>query len=138
MPQRLEFEPTMAAALARIDAIQPTSYARTRNHLDGAVTRLAPYLTHGFVQVPQVIDRLSQRCQLAPQDKTVFELAWRDYNAENVERYAPQWSSLGTVLDTGYDALEQLARLGGVADAPVGAGECANGQGDRLDRAGFP
>ena len=63
----------------RIDASQPRIYARTRNPLDGAVTRLSPYLTHGFVQVPQVIDRLSQRHTLAPEDKIVFELAWREY-----------------------------------------------------------
>ena len=56
-PRQSGFEPTMAAALARIDAVQPNIYARTRNHLDGAVTRLSPYLTHGFVQVPQVIER---------------------------------------------------------------------------------
>jgi deoxyribodipyrimidine photo-lyase len=73
------FPATVAAALARIDAIQPREYARTRNHLDGAVTRLSPYLTHGFVDVPQVIERLSQRCRLEPEDKIAFELAWREY-----------------------------------------------------------
>ena len=224
-PRQSGFEPTMAAALARIDAIQPKIYARTRNHLDGAVTRLSPYLTHGFVQVPQVIDRLSQRQTLAAEDKIVFELAWREYfqhlwrhwgedifvarrappaahyaphmpqdvltgatgvpvidqavrtlyrtgylhnharmwlasylvhlrktdwkagalwmyrhlldgdlasnmlswqwvagtligkpylfNAENVERYAPQWASRGTVLDSEYEALDHLARYAG-------------------------
>jgi deoxyribodipyrimidine photo-lyase len=73
------FPATVAAAMDRIDAIQPREYARTRNHLDGAVTRLSPYLTHGFVDVPQVIERLSQRCRLEPEDKIVFELAWREY-----------------------------------------------------------
>lgn len=73
------FPATVEAALARIDAIQPREYARTRNHLDGAVTRLSPYLTHGFVDVPQVIERLSQHCRLEPEDKIVFELAWREY-----------------------------------------------------------
>ena len=73
------FPASVAAALARIDAIQPREYARTRNHLDGAVTRLSPYLTHGFIDVPQVIERLSQRCRIEPEDKFVFELAWREY-----------------------------------------------------------
>ena len=238
------FPATVDAALARIDAIQPLTYARTRNHIDGAVSRVSPYLTHGFVDVPQVIERLSQRCVLAPEDKIVFELAWREYfhhlwrhwgddifeprrpppaaryapamppdvvegrtgvpvidqavrtlyrtgylhnharmwlasyvvhlrktdwragamwmyrhlldgdlasntlswqwvagtltgkpylfNAENVERYAPQWASRDTVLDAGYDALDQLARHGGdcgphslraeaIDEPPVGA-----------------
>lgn len=74
-----DFEPTLQAALARIDAIRPGVYARTRNHLDGAVTRLSPYLTHGFVDVPQVVERLSQRVALSADDKIVFELAWREY-----------------------------------------------------------
>ncbi len=74
-----DFPPTVAAALARIDSISPGAYARTRNHLGGAVTRLSPYLTHGFVNVPQVIERLAPRCRLAADDKFVFELAWREY-----------------------------------------------------------
>jgi deoxyribodipyrimidine photo-lyase len=219
------FPATVAAALARIDAIQPQTYARTRNHVEGAVSRLSPYLTHGFVDVSQVIERLSLRCELQPEDKIVFELAWREYfhhlwrhwgediftdrrpppaseyakdmpadvlegrtgvpvidqavrvlyatgylhnharmwlasylvhlrktswragadwmyrclldgdlasntlswqwvagtltgkpylfNAENVERYAPRWSSRGTVIDTSYDALDDMARHAG-------------------------
>lgn len=78
-PDALDFEPAPQAALARIDAIDPRAYARTRNRLDGAVTRLSPYLTHGFIDVPQVIERLSQRHSLSPDDKIVFELAWREY-----------------------------------------------------------
>jgi deoxyribodipyrimidine photo-lyase len=39
------FEPTPAAAQARLAAVLPAEYARTRNHLDGAVTRLSPYIT---------------------------------------------------------------------------------------------
>jgi deoxyribodipyrimidine photo-lyase len=35
------------------------------------------------------------------------------FNAENVERYAPQWSSRGTALDQDYDALDDFARYGG-------------------------
>jgi len=49
MSWQADFEPTIAAVLARIDAIQPKAYARTRNHLDGAVTRLSGQsLAQGF------------------------------------------------------------------------------------------
>jgi len=44
-----ELAPTRDAALARIAALQPAAYARTRNALDGAVSGLSPYLTHGIV-----------------------------------------------------------------------------------------
>jgi len=37
------FEPTPGVVRARLDAVDPDAYARTRNALDGAVTRLSPY-----------------------------------------------------------------------------------------------
>ena len=45
----MHFAPTLAAAQARIAAVRPAAYARTRNALDGAVSQLSPYITHGFV-----------------------------------------------------------------------------------------
>ncbi|NBS47466.1 MAG: deoxyribodipyrimidine photolyase, partial [Betaproteobacteria bacterium] len=48
------FEPTAAAALQRLAAVRPHDYARSRNHLQGAVTGLSPYITHGLLTLPQV------------------------------------------------------------------------------------
>ena len=73
------FEPTPAAAQARLAAVQPAAYARSRNQLDGAVTRLSPYLTHGFLSVRDVLAALHRRGPLPVQHKLVFELAWREY-----------------------------------------------------------
>ncbi|WP_374557363.1 FAD-binding domain-containing protein [Thermomonas sp.] len=73
------FPPTRDAALARIAAVRPGDYARTRNALDGAVTRLSPYLTHGFVSLPDVLAGVVQRHPLRVQHKFVFELGWRAY-----------------------------------------------------------
>ncbi len=64
-------------ALAKID---PLTYARTRNNLNGAVTRLSAYLRHGVLSLADVRDfalRKSRRVQDA--EKLVTELAWRDY-----------------------------------------------------------
>ena len=41
------------AALARLEAVRPADYARTRNALDGAVTQLSPYLSHGVLTLPE-------------------------------------------------------------------------------------
>ena len=50
------------AAWARIARVQPERYARTRNHIDGAVTGLSPYLTHGLVTSRDVLaDVVGQR-----------------------------------------------------------------------------
>ena len=73
------FEPTLQAAHARIQAVRPQDYARTRNALDGAVTRLSPYLTHGFVSLPEVHAGVDAVYPLDDHHKLVFELGWRAY-----------------------------------------------------------
>ena len=67
------------AALAKIDSVNLAQYARTRNALDGRVSRLSPYMTHGITDVPEVISRLNSRTRIGWQDKFSFELGWREY-----------------------------------------------------------
>ncbi len=71
--------PTRSAALARIARVRPAAYARTRNHLDGAVTGLSPYLTHGLVTLREVLAGVLEREPMAVQHKLVFELGWREF-----------------------------------------------------------
>ena len=73
------FEPTLAAAHARIAAVQPAAYARTRNALEGAVSGLSPYITHGFVTLAEVMTGVAAQHGLHPQHKFVMELGWRAY-----------------------------------------------------------
>jgi deoxyribodipyrimidine photo-lyase len=82
------FEPTLPAAHARLDAVQPEAYARTRNALDGAVTRLSPYLTHGLLSLREVHADVHARAPLDAKHKFVFELGWRAY-------YRHVWAHLG-------------------------------------------
>lgn len=73
------FVPTLAAAQARIAAVRPAAYARTRNALDGAVSQLSPYITHGFVTLTDVLAGVAKRHALDVQHKFVYELGWRAY-----------------------------------------------------------
>jgi deoxyribodipyrimidine photo-lyase len=73
------YVPTRAAALARIDAVRPAEYARSRNAIDGAVTGLSPYITHGLVALPEVLAGVASRYRLDAQHKFVFELGWREF-----------------------------------------------------------
>ena len=73
------FLPTIAAAQARIAAVRPAAYARTRNALDGAVSQLSPYITHGFVTLTDVLAGVAKRHALDVQHKFVCELGWRAY-----------------------------------------------------------
>jgi deoxyribodipyrimidine photo-lyase len=69
------------AAEAGLNRIDPgPRYAKTRNHLDGAVTRLSPYIRHGVLSLAEVRDHaLRQVKRDADAEKFVNELAWRDY-----------------------------------------------------------
>jgi deoxyribodipyrimidine photo-lyase len=70
---------TLAAARARIAAVRPADYARSRNFIDGAVTGLSPYITHGLVSLPEVLAGVLQQQPLDVSHKFVFELGWRAY-----------------------------------------------------------
>jgi len=80
-------EPSSIAALERLQAVRAHDYARSRNHLDGAVTRLSPYITHGVLTLPQVLQNVQAAEQardpkgrtLASDHKFINELAWREY-----------------------------------------------------------
>jgi deoxyribodipyrimidine photo-lyase len=94
------------AAQQRLAAIDPARYGASRNHLDGAVTRLSPYIRHGVLTLAEVRDAVFERLcrggggetplqgELFPGDqpardwsavqrrageKLINELGWRDY-----------------------------------------------------------
>ena len=80
VPSALQrFEPTHAAAVARVKAINPGNYARTRNALDGAVTGLSPYFTHGLLSTRAAAQEVNAKYPLSFDDKLVFELGWREF-----------------------------------------------------------
>lgn len=77
MPSNPEyFEPTDTALNTRLSAISIDGYGKTRNHLNGMVTRLSPYITHGFISIPELFARLPG---LKPTDKLAFEFGWREF-----------------------------------------------------------
>ncbi len=79
MTMRDTFPPTRQAALARVSAVQPGDYARSRNAIEGAVTGLSPYITHGLISLPEVLAGVTAKHSLDVQHKFVFELGWREY-----------------------------------------------------------
>lgn len=80
IPSALQrFEPTHAAALTRLRAVNPSAYARTRNALDGAVTGLSPYFTHGLLTTAEAARQVHHKYPLTFDDKLMFELAWREF-----------------------------------------------------------
>ncbi|MFN3593262.1 MAG: hypothetical protein ACK4TK_01085 [Thiobacillaceae bacterium] len=69
------FPPSRFTALRRALRVDPNAYARSRNHLDGAVTSLSPYVTHGLLPADELFDLWRRRLGLSLRDKLLGELA---------------------------------------------------------------
>ena len=76
----LNFPTEWDAILDRVDRIDPIAYGRSRNFIDGAVTRLSPYISRGVISTRFVMERLFAKGYRRHQmEKLLQELAWRDY-----------------------------------------------------------
>lgn len=73
------FPPTLADANHRIALIKPRAYASTRNFLNGAVTRLSPYITHGFVSLADVAPEIEAKYPAEECEKLLMEFGWREF-----------------------------------------------------------
>lgn len=88
----MEFPTTLEAVYARIDAFDPAHYARSRNFLNGGVSYLSPYLSRGFITVPQVVVRFKERgIGMDQAEKFIQELAWREF-------YTRTWFQKGDAI----------------------------------------
>ena len=66
--------------LRQIDEVDPIAYGKTRNFIDGAVTRLSPYISRGVISTRQVFESVLKRgFDHKKIEKFIQELAWRDY-----------------------------------------------------------
>lgn len=63
----------------RILQIDPRTYDKTRNHLDGAVTWLSPFICHGIIDTTTLSEALLKRYAAKSCYRFLFELAWREY-----------------------------------------------------------
>lgn len=75
----IDFPTTDDAWQARLDQLDPALYAKTRNHLQGDVSRLSPYFTHGFLSLREAVEAIRGRVRLRPDDKLFAEFAWRAF-----------------------------------------------------------
>jgi len=66
-------------AEAKLSTVNAGRYARTRNHLDGAVTELSPFIRHGVISLNRVRNLVLSRSSISESEKLVQQLAWRDY-----------------------------------------------------------
>ena len=80
IPAQLQsFEPGSQAAYRCLAAVNPAQYAKSRNALNGAVTGLSPYFTHGMLSMADAARDINARWTLGFDDKLVFEFGWREF-----------------------------------------------------------
>jgi deoxyribodipyrimidine photo-lyase len=75
----MKFPVQYQAILAKIDEIHPVSYGKTRNFINGAVTRLSPYISRGVISLPMIKDVVLKKFNRHESEKLLQELAWREY-----------------------------------------------------------
>ncbi len=76
----LQFPTGFTPILEKMDQVDPLSYGKTRNFVDGAVTYLSPYISRGVISTRQVLENvLARGYKLSEIESFVKELSWRDY-----------------------------------------------------------
>lgn len=76
----LLFETDYTSILEKLDQIDPIKYAKTRNYIDGAVTKLSPYISRGVISTQQVLNSIVEKgYKIKEVESFVKELCWRDY-----------------------------------------------------------
>ena len=126
------------AAEAQLATVKPARYAKSRNHLNGAVTRLSPYIRHGVLTLAEVRDAVFQKIRHRDDGgKLINELGWRDF-------WQRMWLDLGDAIHddqepfkTGHDAGSYARDLpADVRDGCTGLA-CMDGFRDELVNTGW-
>lgn len=93
--------PPITDLLSNID---PIAYSKTRNFLNGRVTRLSAYLSRGYITLPQVFDHIKNAGYTFQQAEKLYqELAWREY-------YQRVWEAKGDAIFKPLRNLQQGVR----------------------------
>ncbi|MEY4594799.1 MAG: hypothetical protein RIQ47_1209 [Bacteroidota bacterium] len=78
--ERIHFATSFSDIIKQVESIDPSKYAQSRNFLNGAVTRLSPYISRGVISTRYVFEALKNLgYDFSDMEKLVQELAWRDY-----------------------------------------------------------
>lgn len=67
------------AAQTALQQVDPIRYGKTRDHLNGAVTRLSPYIRHGILNLADVRYHALTLASPLQAESFIQELTWREY-----------------------------------------------------------
>lgn len=76
----LDFPTRFEEIWAKVNAVDPIKYGKTRNFIWGAVTYLSPYISRGVISVEDVRSVVMKKVESPWEiEKFLQELAWREY-----------------------------------------------------------
>lgn len=67
---------TLKTELGYFDA---KKYAKTRNFIDGTVSMLSPYITHGVITIPECVEMVLQKYSIDEAEKFLMELLRKEF-----------------------------------------------------------
>ena len=63
-----------------IEIINPINYAKTRNFIDGDISKISPFISRGVISTKYILDSIIKKGYTYEEsEKFIQELAWRDY-----------------------------------------------------------
>lgn len=74
-----EIRGTREEAQRRLLGLNPAEYGKSRNHLDGAITGLSPFVRHGIMSTAAVRDHALEIATPKAAEKFIQQVAWREY-----------------------------------------------------------
>ena len=126
------------AALEVLSRVEPEAYARTRNFLDGKVTRLSAYIRHGVVSIAEIRDfALKAVPQTDRIEKFVNELGWRDFWQRIYYRIEDRIHEDIEPIKTGYRTRDYAPTLPAELVAGTTRLACIDGFSQELKRTGY-
>jgi deoxyribodipyrimidine photo-lyase len=126
-----------AQADSGLVTLNPSKYGSTRNHLDGSVTRLSPYIRHGVLNLTDVRDRALNVATAKEAEKFIQQLAWREYWQRLYKEYPDRiWRDVEP-YKTGFEPSDYIDELPeDIAEGRTGIA-CIDGFISELLRTGY-
>ena len=66
-------------ALEKFNSFNPALYAKTRNFLNGQISRLSSHIKHGIISNKEIYEHVRDKYAFNESEKFIQELAWRDF-----------------------------------------------------------